>query len=106
VDGHLYGTAGQTLFCADFATGKVKWTDRSVGPASICYADGRLYVRGHGSGDVALVEPSPEGYREKGRLKQPERSKIQAWPHPIVANGGLYLRDQDVLFCYTIAGGQ
>ena len=25
---------------------------------------------------MALVEATPEGYREKGRFKQPERSKI------------------------------
>jgi outer membrane protein assembly factor BamB len=102
VDGHLYGSAGQALYCAEFATGKVKWTNRSVGPASICYADGRLYVRGYNTWEVALVEATPEEYREKGRFKQPDRSKIQAWPHPIVANGGLYLRDQDVLLCYEV----
>lgn len=106
LDGHLYGTAGQTLFCAEFATGKTKWRERSVGLASLCYADGRLYVRGYNSGEMALVEPSPEGYREKGRFKQPERSKIQAWPHPVVANGGLYLRDQDVLLCYDVSDRQ
>jgi outer membrane protein assembly factor BamB len=103
VDGNLYGTSGDTMFCADFDTGKVKWTDRAVGPASLCYADRRLYVRGHGSGDVVLVEPSPEGYREKGRFTQPDRSKTQAWPHPVVANGGFYLRDQGVLLCYDVA---
>jgi outer membrane protein assembly factor BamB len=106
VDGLLYGTATTGLFCADFATGEVKWTDKSVGNASLCFADGRLYVRGHGSGEVALVAPSSEGYREKGRLKQPDRSKSQAWPHPIVANGGLYLRDQDQLFCFAVSRGE
>lgn len=103
LDGNLYGTSGQTLFCANFDTGDVNWTDRAVGPASLCYADRRLYVRGHNSGDVVLVEPSTEGYREKGRLVQPGRSKTQAWPHPVVANGGLYLRDQGVLLCYQVA---
>jgi len=71
--------------------------------ASVCNADGRLYVRGHNSNEVALVEPSAEGYREKGRFRQPERSKVAAWPHPVIANGGLYLRDQDVLLCYDIS---
>lgn len=99
----LYGSSGQVMFCADFATGKVLWTDRAVGVASICYADGRLYVRGHGNGDVALVEPSAEGYREKGRLKQPDRSRTQAWPHPVVANGSLYLRDQETLLSYDVS---
>lgn len=104
LDGKLYGTSAQAMFCADFETGDEKWTDRAVGPASLCYADGRLYVRGHNSGEVALVEPSPGGYRERGRLKQPDRSKTPAWPHPVVANGGLYLRDQGLLLCYDVSG--
>lgn len=100
--GYLYGSSGQTLFCADVNTGDIKWTDRSVGPASICAADGKLYVRGYNSGEVALVDPSPDAYREISRFKQPQRSKIQAWPHPVVANGGFYLRDQQVLLCYDV----
>jgi outer membrane protein assembly factor BamB len=102
VDGHLYATTGQVMFCAEFATGKVKWTDRGVGAASVCYADGRVYARGH-TGDVALVEASPAGYVEKGRFKQPDRGAKPAWPHPVVANGGFYLRDQGVLLCYDVA---
>jgi hypothetical protein len=90
----------------EFATGKEKWKNRSVGPASLCYADGRLYVRGHSSGEVALIEADPKEYREVGRFKQPERSRIPAWPHPVVANGGLYLRDQDVLLCFEVGRGK
>lgn len=102
VDGYVYGTGAQAMYCADFATGEIKWTDRAVGAASLCYADGRLYVRGHDSGDVVLVEPTPAGYREKGRFKQADRSMAKAWPHPIVANGGLYVRDDNVLLCYEV----
>jgi outer membrane protein assembly factor BamB len=105
VDGHLYGTSGATIFCANFATGEVKWKERSVGAASLCYADGRIYARGFDK-DVALIEATPEAYREHGRFSPPERSKIKAWPHPIVANGGLYLRDQGVLQCYEVGAGK
>ena len=101
-DGHLYGATNSVLFCADFATGKVKWTDRSVGPASVCYADGRLYARGFNTGEVALVDPSPEAYKEVGRFKLPTKSKYPGWPHPVVANGGLYLRDWGTLLCYDV----
>ena len=52
--------------------------------------------------DVALVEPSTEDYREKGGLKQPARSSVRAWPHPVVANAGLYLRDRGLLLCYDV----
>jgi hypothetical protein len=51
---------------------------------------------------VILVEPSPKGYVERGRFKQPDRSRANAWPHPVVANGRLYLRDQDVLLSYDV----
>ncbi|HSQ58787.1 MAG TPA: PQQ-binding-like beta-propeller repeat protein [Gemmata sp.] len=102
IDGHLYGATTQGLFCAEFATGKEKWVEKSTGNGSICYADGRLYVRSHSTGDVFLVEANPKEYLPHGHFKQPDRSKVAAWPHPIVANGGLYLRDQDVLVCFEV----
>jgi outer membrane protein assembly factor BamB len=101
VDGYLYGTTGQGLVCAHFATGMVKWQDRSVGRGSVCYADGRLYVRNE-EGKVALVEATPAEYREKGLFEEPQHSGIQTWPYPVVANGCLFLRDQDVLLCYAV----
>lgn len=71
---YLYGTTGQALLCVEFATGKVVWEDRAIGTASICLADGRLYLHGE-NGGVALVEPTPDGYREKGRFTPPDQPK-------------------------------
>ena len=68
---------------------------------SVALADGRLYYRTE-AGAVILVEPSPKGYVEKGRFDQPDRSKQPAWTHPVIANGKLYLRDQDALLCYDV----
>jgi hypothetical protein len=94
----------------ELKTGKVKWQHPSVGAAALCYADGMLYVRGQGGNGfgpesparVALVEPSPEGYKEHGRFEQPNHGNRPAWPHPVVANGCLYPRNQGVLFCYDM----
>ena len=66
------------------------------------YADGRLYCREEDSGAVILVDAAPNGYVEKGRFDQPERTEAKAWPHPVIANGKLYLRDQDLLLCYDL----
>ena len=101
VDGYLYGTNDSTLLCMDWRSGRIKWQNRSVGKGSVCFADGHLYVRGEG-GAVALVEATPEGYRERGRFDQSERSGQPAWPHPVVAGGKLYLHDWDRLFCYQL----
>jgi outer membrane protein assembly factor BamB len=103
LDGYLYATNTNELFCADFKTGAIKWSDRSVGAASVCAADGMLYVRGYNMpGEIALVKPDPAGYKEVSRFKQPDKSKTQGWPHPVVANGGFYVRDMDVLICFDV----
>jgi outer membrane protein assembly factor BamB len=104
VGDHLYSlTNGNQLVCLEFKTGKVAWKDRSVGKGSITCADGHLIVRGErGAGTVALVEATPAGYKEKGRFDPPDRSDKSSWPHPVVAGGRLYLRDQDVLLCYDL----
>jgi outer membrane protein assembly factor BamB len=105
VGDHIYGLSdpGQ-LVCMELKSGKVAWKDKSVGKGSIAYADGHFYVRSEGGGGtVALVEASPEGYKEKGRFDQPQRSKQNSWAHPVIAGGKLYLRDQGVLLCYDIS---
>jgi outer membrane protein assembly factor BamB len=105
VGDYLYGTTSGGLLCAEFATGQVKWQERGVGAGSVCYADGRLYVHGE-NGDVALVEATPEAYREKGRFTppgQPERGRgSQAWAYPVVANGRLYIHDSGTLWCHDV----
>ncbi len=100
---YLYGTS-QALLCLDFMTGKQKWEDRGVGAASICFADGKLYLHGE-NGEVALVEATPEAYREKGRFTPadaPNRGPSKAWAYPVVANGRLYIFDTGTLYCYDI----
>jgi outer membrane protein assembly factor BamB len=103
VDGYLYGTGDNSLICIDWKTGKIKWDERKPGKGSLTYADGRLYVRNEGGkGTMTLVEANPEKYVEHGRFDQPNRSGANAWSHPVVANGKLYIRDQDVLLCYDV----
>ena len=106
----LYGTTAEALLCAEFATGQVKWEDRALGAASLCYADGRLYLHGE-NGEVALVEPGPESYRQRGRFTPPDQPKHanemeKAWAYPVVANGQLYIRDHGVLWCYDVKAGR
>jgi outer membrane protein assembly factor BamB len=98
---HFYGTNGNALLCVDWLTGAIAWQNRSVGKGSVAYADGHLYVRSE-KGPVALVEATPKAYREKGRFEQPDRSEKNAWAHPVVAGGRLYLRDWDILLAYDV----
>ncbi len=101
----VYGYSdGRGWTCQDFKTGDVKWDEKEkLGKGSLVYGDGRLYLRQeNGRGTVALIEASPAGYKEHGRFDQPDRSGKNTWPHPVIAGGKLYLRDQDVLLCYDV----
>jgi outer membrane protein assembly factor BamB len=104
IDGYLYGCFDPgILTCIEFKTGKVMWQERRPGKGSIMYADGRLYCRNEGrAGTLYLVDADPKKYEERGRFNPPDRTREQAWPHPVVANGKLYIRDQDVLLCYEV----
>jgi outer membrane protein assembly factor BamB len=105
VGDYLYGASGTDLLCVEFKTGAVKWANPSVGMGSLLFADGSLYLHSE-KGEVALVEASPAGYQERGRFNppdQPNRGAAKAWAYPIVANGRLYLRDLNMLWCYDVA---
>ncbi|HEX3598934.1 MAG TPA: PQQ-binding-like beta-propeller repeat protein [Lacipirellulaceae bacterium] len=105
----LYGTNDKLTQCVEFETGSVKWTnEHGIAPASICYADGRLYLHGETNGDVMLVDASPQGFKERGHFTPPELPADRhgkAWEYPVIANGRLYIRDWDKLWCYDIKSG-
>ena len=110
VDGALYGANGGNgggyPVCLDFQTGEVLWNEkdadkRRLRKGSVAVADGRIYYRTE-EGAVVLIEPSRKEYLERGRFEQPDRTSLPAWAHPVIANGKLYIRDQDTLFCYDV----
>ncbi len=94
--------------CMEFKTGKVVWTSRAVGKGSVTCADGHLYCYAERDGLCVLASASPSGWKETGRFKIPQqtsqpRKRGQIWTHPVVSNGKLYLRDQDLIFCYDVS---
>jgi len=103
-DEHLFAASGPGVACHDFASGKPLWTSRGLGPGALCLADGRLYVHTE-AGEVGLVLASPDKYTELGRFtppNQPDRGASKAWAYPVVANGRLYIRDMNALWCFDL----
>lgn len=98
---HIYGADDSRFTCLEWKTGNVKWSEGKPGKGSVTAADGRLYIRNEG-GPVMLAEVNPEKYVEHGRFTPPQSSGKPQWPHPVVANGKLYIRDQQYLFCYDL----
>lgn len=108
VDGYLYGHSdGAGWVCQELKTGKEIWSHKGFGKGSVTYADGKLICLDERNGDVALVEASIQGWKELSRFKlAPLSSKRSSqggiWPHPVVVNGRLYLRDQELLHCFNV----
>jgi outer membrane protein assembly factor BamB len=109
-DGCLYGAnggnEGGALVCLDFKTGNVLWDEHDdaehrAPKGSVALADGRIYYLTE-KGTMLLIEPNSKQYVERGRFDQPDRSQQPAWTHPVIANGKLYLRDQELLLCYDV----
>jgi outer membrane protein assembly factor BamB len=109
VGDHLYGYSdGVGWVCQDFKAGTMVWNEkRKLDKGAIACADGRLYCLEERSGTLVLVEASPQGWKEHGRYKLDPQTSIRRpqgriWTHPVIANGRLYLRDQDLLFCLDV----
>jgi outer membrane protein assembly factor BamB len=108
---HIYGySEGKGWVCQDLKSGKLVWNEkRKLGRGSIMGLGEHLICRAEDDGATVLCEASPKSWHELGRLKPPRESTKRkpngkAWTHPVVANGRLYLRDQELLFCYDIHG--
>ncbi|MBN1844694.1 MAG: PQQ-binding-like beta-propeller repeat protein [Sedimentisphaerales bacterium] len=104
----LYGGHGHNQgapTCLEIKTGKIRWkaAQPGGGSAGVLYADGHLIFR-YQDGSVALVEASPEAYRQTGFFRTPDRpgARGESWSHPVIDAGRLYLRHGDVLFCYDV----
>ena len=109
----IYGHSdGVGWLCQGFKTGKEIWSEKEeLGKGALSCADGMLYCLEESSGTVALVEASPKGWKEHGRFKLEPQSNIRnpqgrIWTHPVISNGDLYLRDQDLIYCYDVRQGQ
>ncbi len=107
VGDYLYGGRDDSpiAWCADSHSGDILWEKRSSndgsGSISVTYADGNLYWR-YANGVVSLVPASPDGFNETSSFKIAAPSGEPSWPHPVVAGGQFYLRDQDTLWCYDV----
>ncbi|MEZ5385695.1 MAG: PQQ-binding-like beta-propeller repeat protein [Prosthecobacter sp.] len=110
-EGHLYGYSDKGGWtCMDFKTGEVKWQEKkALGKGAIHYADGMFYCLEENSGTVALIEATPEAWKEKARFTLTPQTtqrnpKGKIWTHPVVSGGKLFLRDQELLFCFDVSG--
>ena len=108
LDGYVYGYSDKVGWvCQELFSGDQAWAARSPPePAPVIAADGLLYCYDEDSAEVALVEANPHKFVMRS-LKITEETAHRApsgrnWTPPVIAAGRLWLRDQELLFCYQL----
>ncbi len=110
-DGCIYGFDRDKdghFVCLDYATGKVKWRQEKYGRGQLLLADGRIIVQREGAEDqrkdidaqLVLLEPTPQEYKPISSFVFSHQSKC--WAAPALANGKLYVRDNEKVICYDL----
>jgi outer membrane protein assembly factor BamB len=106
LDGYIYCGHGHNQgfpLCVELKTGKVAWhggRGPGKGSAAVLCADGQLYFR-YEDGVMALIEARPDRYVLNGEFRIASNNG-KSWPHPVIVDGLLYLRDQGTMLCYDL----
>jgi len=98
-DGFLYGLDDGIFVCVDLATGKRRWKAGRYGHGQVLGLDDLLLVQAE-SGEVVLVEASPEAHREHGRF---QALSSKTWNNPAFWRGYLLVRNDQEAACYRLA---
>lgn len=110
---HVYGFAeNRGWTCQEFKSGEIVWAERQkLRAGAMTCADGHFYCYAENDGTAVLIEASTSGWKENGRFTIPQQSTLRKqggkiWTPPVVAGGRLFVRDQELLFCYGVGAGR
>jgi outer membrane protein assembly factor BamB len=102
VDGTLFSATylkPKQWYGVDWDTGQTKHEQTGLTTGAAIYTDGRLYCLDE-RGNVGLVDPT--NLAIVGRFKLVADNVRDAWAHPVLLDGRLYLRYHDTLACYNV----
>lgn len=93
---HIYGFNENILTCLELRTGKVKWRENGLDKGSLTIADNHLIILGE-NGLLVIAAADPGEFKETARWEAP--LKRNCWTVPVLADGKLYVRDQERMLC-------
>ena len=103
-----YSEAGGWV-CQSFPTGEEIWADQKTIPGGAHVRVGTGFYFVTTDGGVAAADPGATGWAVRGRFDLPAaspirkaNSKVRVCTHPVVADGRLYVRDMETLYCYDL----
>jgi outer membrane protein assembly factor BamB len=89
----------------DAATGRTLFEAPEIVKGAALHADGRLYALSE-DGTMLLLEPTDSSFEVRGRFRIPNTRGRDAWAHPVVLEGRMYLRYHDTLYCHDVRAGK
>jgi outer membrane protein assembly factor BamB len=95
---YVYGLDDGVLTCVNLEQGNREWKEGRYGHGQILLVDDRLLIQAE-SGDVVLVEISPERPQERTRF-QALRGKT--WNNPVLIQALLLVRNDQEAACYRL----
>jgi len=103
-DGFVYGLDDVLLSCIELETGKLRWKNRRTpefGYGQVLLIGNVILVLSE-SGELVLVEASPQKYRELASLQALDDANI-TWNNPAIAPPYLLLRNSREAVCYELS---
>jgi outer membrane protein assembly factor BamB len=97
-DGHVYGLSDGILECVELASGKRQWKKGRFNQGQILGVRDLVLVQAE-SGDIALVEASPEAFRELGRFHALDGI---SWNNLCLSGKRLLVRNSEQAACYEL----
>jgi len=85
----------------DWQTGRTTCELKDLTTGAAIYADQRLYVLDE-RGIVALLKPGRDSLEVVSQFRLTDEKVRDAWAHPVLLDGRLYLRYHDALWCYDV----
>ncbi len=97
-DGSIYGLDDGIMVCLDPANGQRRWKDGRYGHGQMLLLKDRLLITSE-TGDLVLVIPSPEAWREMAKLKV---FGDKSWNPPAVAGEFVLMRNHREAALYQL----
>jgi outer membrane protein assembly factor BamB len=99
-NGFIYGLDEGVLTCLDEKTGEPRWREGRYGHGQLLLCNGLLLILSE-SGDLVLVEATPDAHRELGKVAALEG---KTWNPPALASGYAVIRNHNEMACYELPG--
>jgi outer membrane protein assembly factor BamB len=99
-DGFAYGLDDGIMVCIDLEDeGKRRWKSTRYGHGQLLLVGDTLLLTEENSGDVVIVDPTPDEHRALGRL---DALESRTWNPPALAGDLLLVRNATEVVCYRL----